>query len=91
MLYYSPFVDESGNYLRLAEVNYPQLSRPTRRATMKTFLGIELGSTRIKAVLIDETHAPSSNWEAEMLNTLKERKPPKATVDFVPPVWYNSQ
>jgi len=34
---------------------------------MKTFLGIELGSTRIKAVLIDERHAPVASggfdWE----------------------------
>ena len=34
---------------------------------MKTFLGIELGSTRIKAVLIDEKHAPIAaggfDWE----------------------------
>lgn len=30
---------------------------------MNTFLGIELGSTRIKAVLIDESHAPIASGE----------------------------
>ena len=38
----------------------------------KTFLGIELGSTRIKAVLIDETNAPiasgSHTWENSYVN-----------------------
>ena len=35
----------------------------------KTALGIELGSTRIKAVLIDENHIPvaSGDYEWEML------------------------
>lgn len=37
-----------------------------------TFLGIELGSTRIKAVLTDDTHAPiasgSHNWENRLEN-----------------------
>ena len=36
----------------------------------KTFLGIELGSTRIKAVLIDETYSPiatgSFTWENDL-------------------------
>ena len=35
-------------------------------------LGIELGSTRIKAVLIDETHAPAAmgvhDWENRLEN-----------------------
>jgi len=39
---------------------------------MKTFLGIELGSTRIKAVLIDEVHAPIASggfdWENRFEN-----------------------
>ena len=38
----------------------------------KTALGLELGSTRIKAVLIDETHAPiaagTSSWENRLEN-----------------------
>ena len=38
----------------------------------KTSLGIELGSTRIKAVLIDENHAPvasgSYDWENKLEN-----------------------
>lgn len=38
----------------------------------KTFLGIELGSTRIKAVLIDEHHLPiadgSFEWENKLIN-----------------------
>lgn len=38
----------------------------------KTVLGIELGSTRIKAVLIDEKHAPiasgSHEWENQLVN-----------------------
>ena len=37
-----------------------------------TFLGIELGSTRIKAVLIDETHSPiatgSYTWENDLVD-----------------------
>jgi len=41
---------------------------------MQTFLGIELGSTRIKAVLIDETHAPIASggfdWENRLENGL---------------------
>ena len=36
----------------------------------KTYLGIELGSTRIKAVLIDETHSPIASgsyaWENDL-------------------------
>lgn len=40
----------------------------------KTFLGIELGSTRIKAVLIDESHKPiasgSYDWENQLENGL---------------------
>ncbi len=40
--------------------------------TGKTTLGIELGSTRIKAVLIDETHKPiasgSYDWENQLVN-----------------------
>ena len=39
---------------------------------MKTFLGIELGSTRIKAVLIDERHVPIASggfdWENQFEN-----------------------
>jgi len=39
---------------------------------MKNFLGIELGSTRIKAVLIDENHAPAASgafdWENRLDN-----------------------
>ena len=31
--------------------------------TMKTYLGIELGSTRIKAVAIDENHVPVSSGD----------------------------
>ncbi len=38
----------------------------------KTVLGIELGSTRIKAVLIDENHLPiasgSYEWENQLVN-----------------------
>ena len=38
----------------------------------KTVLGIELGSTRIKAVLIDEHHAPVASgdfeWENQLVN-----------------------
>ena len=38
----------------------------------KTALGIELGSTRIKAVLIDENHLPiasgSHEWENQLVN-----------------------
>ncbi len=38
----------------------------------KTVLGIELGSTRIKAVLIDEKHIPiasgSYEWENQLVN-----------------------
>ena len=38
----------------------------------KTVLGIELGSTRIKAVLIDEKHIPvasgSYDWENQLVN-----------------------
>ena len=38
----------------------------------RTFLGIELGSTRIKAVLIDESHKPiasgSYDWENQLEN-----------------------
>ncbi len=38
----------------------------------KTSLGIELGSTRIKAVLIDENHAPAASgsydWENKLEN-----------------------
>ena len=36
------------------------MSEAAKNAVMerKTALGIEFGSTRIKAVLIDETHAP---------------------------------
>jgi len=40
--------------------------------TGKTFLGIELGSTRIKSVLIDEHHKPlasgSYDWENQLVN-----------------------
>ena len=38
----------------------------------KTALGIELGSTRIKAVLIDESHSPiatgSFTWENDLVD-----------------------
>ena len=38
----------------------------------KTVLGIELGSTRIKAVLIDERHIPIASgdyeWENQLVN-----------------------
>ena len=38
----------------------------------KTALGIELGSTRIKAVLIDENHIPVASgdyeWENQLVN-----------------------
>ena len=38
----------------------------------KTVLGIELGSTRIKAVLIDERHLPIASgdfeWENQLVN-----------------------
>ena len=38
----------------------------------KTVLGLELGSTRIKAVLLDEKHIPiasgSHEWENRLLN-----------------------
>ena len=38
----------------------------------KTALGIELGSTRIKAVLIDENHVPVAGgdyeWENQLVN-----------------------
>ena len=38
----------------------------------KTALGIELGSTRIKAVLIDEKHIPVASgdfeWENQLVN-----------------------
>ena len=36
----------------------------------KTVLGIELGSTRIKAVLIDEKHFPVASGEYEWENQL---------------------
>lgn len=32
----------------------------------KAFLGIEFGSTRIKAVLIDEDHNPIGIWKPHM-------------------------
>ncbi len=38
----------------------------------KTVLGIELGSTRIKAVLIDGTHAPIASGEYEWENKLED-------------------
>ena len=43
-------------------------------ATGKAVLGIELGSTRIKAVLIDENHAPiasgSYDWENQLVDNI---------------------
>lgn len=30
---------------------------------MKTYLGVELGSTRIKAVIIDKSHSPISTGD----------------------------
>lgn len=40
----------------------------------KTVLGIEFGSTRIKAVLVDETHAPiamgTHDWENRLENNI---------------------
>ena len=40
----------------------------------KTFMGIEFGSTRIKAVLIDETNAPiasgNHDWENQLVNNI---------------------
>lgn len=40
----------------------------------KTFLGIEFGSTRIKAVLVDESHAPiamgTHDWENRLVNNI---------------------
>ena len=38
----------------------------------KTVLGIELGSTRIKAVLIDEKHRPIASGDFEWENQLKD-------------------
>ena len=38
----------------------------------KTVLGIELGSTRIKAVLIDETNAPVASGSFEWENRLED-------------------
>ena len=37
----------------------------------KAVLGIEFGSTRIKAVLIDETHAPIASGSHEWENRLE--------------------
>ena len=43
--------------------------------TTKTALGIELGSTRIKAVLIDEKHIPIAQgdfeWENRLVNGVR--------------------
>ena len=45
---------------------------PEKIQSGRTYLGIELGSTRIKAVLIDDTHAPiafgSHTWENRLEN-----------------------
>ena len=38
----------------------------------KAFLGIEFGSTRIKAVLIDETHTPIASGSHKWENRLEE-------------------
>ena len=42
--------------------------------TGKTALGIEFGSTRIKAVLVDESHAPIAmgtyDWENRLENNI---------------------
>ena len=38
----------------------------------RTVLGLELGSTRIKAVLIDESHQPIAMGSYEWENQLKE-------------------
>lgn len=37
----------------------------------RAVLGIELGSTRIKAVLVDETHAPIASGDHEWENRLE--------------------
>ncbi|MDR1765853.1 MAG: ATPase, partial [Lachnospiraceae bacterium] len=39
---------------------------------MKTYLGIELGSTRIKGVLIDENHAPVASGGCDWENRLED-------------------
>ncbi len=43
----------------------------------KTAIGIELGSTRIKAVLIDERHVPVASvvheWENQLVNGVSGR------------------
>jgi sugar (pentulose or hexulose) kinase len=48
------------------------LSSGQKKIDGKTFLGIELGSTRIKAVLIDETFEPAASgsydWENKLLD-----------------------
>ena len=38
----------------------------------RTFLGIELGSTRIKAVLINEQHLPLSSGSFDWENRLED-------------------
>lgn len=38
----------------------------------ESVLGIELGSTRIKAVLIDENHVPFASGSYEWENTLSD-------------------
>ena len=44
----------------------------------KTVLGIEFGSTRIKAVLIDENHHPIASGDHEWENRLENESGPTA-------------
>ena len=44
----------------------------------KTAIGIELGSTRIKAVLIDENHIPVASGDHEWENRLVNRGRPSS-------------
>ena len=52
----------------------------------KTMLGLELGSTRIKAVAINENHIPVSSgdytWKSTLENSVSSR--PKSTEMRVP-------
>ena len=41
--------------------------------SMKSFLGIELGSTRIKAVAIDEKHIPASSGDYTWKSIITEK------------------
>ena len=49
-----------------------------------TALGIELGSTRIKAVLVDETHAPIASGSHSWENRLKTASGPIIWTRFKP-------